>query len=113
AELGAVGRSAGGVTLRVHAVLRAVLPALPGDDEVAVVVHRHARGALHVAGKRVDLELAALRDARRVVAPRVDAVDRSVLPAAGPGDDEVAHAVGGDGGVVLLERGKGVDAELA
>ena len=50
------------VALHVNAVAAAVLVhALPGDDEVAVHVHRHVGVALDVLGLGVDHELAARR----------------------------------------------------
>ena len=62
------------------AVARAVLAvALPGDDEVAVGVHRHRRDALVVRGVGVDLELAGQRSARAREAAGEDAVVRAVL----------------------------------
>ena len=68
AELGALRDAGGVVTLGVDAVAAAILGvALPGDDEIAVGVHRRRRFKLIARRKGVDEKLGSLHDAGGVV----------------------------------------------
>ncbi|CAH0356432.1 hypothetical protein AQB9606_04710 [Aquabacterium sp. CECT 9606] len=100
-ELGALGHATGVVTLGIDTIVVAILAiAGPGDDEARGV---HRDGGIELVGRRVgvDAELAALSDTAGVVALRVDAVTRSVLRDAAPGDDKVAIGIHRDRGLIL------------
>src|SRR5205823_3837667 len=94
-ELAALGHPGGVVALRVDAHAVAVLTgAGPGHGEVAVDrVDRHGGVALVAGSEGVDAELTPLGRAGRVVALGEDAEAAAVLPAAGPGDHEIALRV--------------------
>jgi len=84
-ELAARRAARRGVALPLDAVearIRAARSAaVPRHHEIAVIVHRHRRAALAIRGVGVDLELAAHRAARRVVALPLDAVAGGVRAA--------------------------------
>jgi hypothetical protein len=71
--------------------IRALLcTALPGDDEVAVGVHRHCGQNLGPGGIGIDLKLAGQGSARAREAASENAIEVPVLAVAVPGDDEAA-----------------------
>src|SRR5262249_41624870 len=91
-----------------------VLPVtLPADGKIASRVHRHVRTLLSCGGVAVDLELAPLGDAGRIVSLRVDTIRAAVLIQTGPDDDEVAGGIERNRSPMLPAGGERVDAELA
>src|SRR5206468_2325771 len=81
----------------------------------AGVIHADGGGALIVGGGGVDEKFGvADRSAAGVESPRVDSAAAAVLIVpAGPGDDERAGGVHGDGGLVLAVAGAGVGLHIA
>lgn len=94
AELPALRRATGIVSLRIDAGFRSVLAiAVPDDHEVARIVHRDP-GTLLVAGRvGVDLKLLAPWRSVGIVHLGEYACAVAVLVLTGPGDHEVALAV--------------------
>jgi len=112
-ELDALGDAVGVEALGIDATPVAVLfLALPDDHEVPGRIHRNRRLLLIVGGGRVDEELAALGDAARIEALRVDALPVAVLVHALPDDREVPRRIHRNRRLLLIGGGGGVDEEL-
>src|SRR5262249_31197169 len=81
---------------------------------IAAAVRRHRRALLVLVGDGVDAELAALGDARGVVALGEDVPAVAAgLDVTLPDDEEAAARTHADDGIGLVALGEGVDAELA
>src|SRR5262245_3857372 len=85
----------------------------PDDHDVTAAIHGHGRRSLVARSRRIDLELAPLGDACRIVLPGVDGPAATVLPITRPGDREAAVAVHAHRRIYLVVECGGVDAELA
>src|SRR5262249_46926166 len=112
-EFPTVGGAIGPITLGVDAFVATVLAiAIPGDYEVALLVHCRRWILLEIRCVRVDPKFTTLRDPSGVEALGVNAGVAAVLGAV-PDDDEVTGRVHRDGRELLSAGGVGVDPELA
>ena len=112
-KLGSLRRARGAEALTEDAEDRCLLIGVPDDHEIAIGLQVDIRHTLVAWGVGIDLELGALRSARRIEAAGKDAgTAGSVLSVAVPGDDEVSVGVHPGGGQPLSARGVGVHLEL-
>src|SRR5262249_18766062 len=107
------GLARGGVLPREDAPAAGVLPvARPGNQIIPVCVRRDTGELLIADGRRVDELLVSQSVAGRVEALGIDPPAAAILVVARPRDDEVARAVKGHRGTLLVAGGGRIDAEL-
>src|SRR5262249_7564600 len=107
------GLARGGVLPREDAPAAGVLPvARPGNQIIPVCVRRDTGELLIADGRRVDELLVSQSVAGRVEALGIDPPAAAILVVAPPRDDEVARAVEGHRGTLLVACGGAVDEEL-
>ena len=107
-------RTAAAVELAgVDTIATAVLiVALPGDDDIAGVVHGDSGYVLCISRGGIDLDFTTLGSAAGIVVLGINAITAAVLQVAGPGDGEAAVSGHGDLGAALVIGGGGIDEEL-
>ena len=86
---------------------------VPRDDEAAIRRADEGRLILVAAGRAIDQKLVAHRHTVGIEALRIDARAAAVLSVGTPGHHEATAVQSGDGGLVLLAWGIGIDLKLA